>query len=221
MTESIRAPFPYFGGKKRVAAQVWGSLGDVDHYVEPFCGSAAVLLSRPNTGRIETINDADGMVSNFWRSVAYHPDVVQSYLDWPVNEADLCARNRWLIGQRESLTERLMADPEWCDPKAAGWWAWGLSQWIGGGWASRDTRQIPFLGNTGMGVHSLNPTPISVLSARLRRVRVACGDWGRVVSPSVLFYPTGNKGTTGVFLDPPYAAGSVQYAAGGVSRMGW
>lgn len=39
------------------------------------------------------------------------------------------------------------------------------------------------------------------LSDRLRKVRVCCGDWARVCGPS----PTVNLGTTGVFLDPPYA----------------
>lgn len=39
---TLRAPFPYFGGKRRAASLVWEAIGNVDHYVEPFCGSAAV-----------------------------------------------------------------------------------------------------------------------------------------------------------------------------------
>jgi hypothetical protein len=39
------------------------------------------------------------------------------------------------------------------------------------------------------------------LAARLRRVRVCCGDWRRILTPSVTTY----IGLTGVFLDPPYA----------------
>jgi DNA adenine methylase len=38
------------------------------------------------------------------------------------------------------------------------------------------------------------------LSARLRRVRVCCGDWRRVTGPSVTY----RHGLTAVFLDPPY-----------------
>ena len=41
------------------------------------------------------------------------------------------------------------------------------------------------------------------LSARLRRVRVCCGDAERVLGPSVTF----RHGLTGVFLDPPYDLG--------------
>jgi hypothetical protein len=39
------------------------------------------------------------------------------------------------------------------------------------------------------------------LADRMRHVRVCCGDWSRVCGPS----PTVKLGTTGVFLDPPYA----------------
>jgi hypothetical protein len=62
----LAAPFPWFGGKRRVAGDVWARFGDVDNYVEPFAGSLAMLLGRPagHRGRIETVNDLDGFVSN-------------------------------------------------------------------------------------------------------------------------------------------------------------
>lgn len=66
----MKAPFPWFGGKRRVADIVWQALGDVDNYVEPFAGSLAVLLERPlDHGGIatgaETVNDKDAYVANF------------------------------------------------------------------------------------------------------------------------------------------------------------
>jgi DNA adenine methylase len=136
----MRAPFPYFGGKFRIAGEVWRRLGDVPNYVEPFAGSAAMLLARPDAHqwweRTETINDADGFVANFWRAVLHDPEAVARHADWPVNENDLHARHAWLVGQREIITARLEGDPEYYDAKIAGWWVWGICSWIGGGWCS-------------------------------------------------------------------------------------
>ena len=231
---ALRAPFPYFGGKRRAASLVWAALGNVDHYVEPFCGSAAVLLARPHVGRCETINDADGMVSNFWRAVRSAPDAVAAHCDWPVAEADLHARHLWLMGQRESLTERLIADPEWFDAKAAGWWVWGACAWIGDGWCdAKPSRKLPHLGDEGRGVHAprrgaafadevvahaTTAEWFRALSERLRAVRVASGDWRRVVASAATLWPSSlpARAVCGVMLDPPYAEGRMDYAAGGM-----
>ena len=134
--ESMKAPFPWFGGKSRVAHVVWPRFGDVPNYVEPFAGSLAVLLKRPHPPRAETVNDLDCMIANFWRALQHDPEAVADHADWPVNEADLHARHRWLVDQ-EDFRERMITDPEFYDPKIAGWWVWGISQWIGSGWCSR------------------------------------------------------------------------------------
>lgn len=60
----MKAPFPWFGGKRRVAHLVWDRFGDVPNYVEPFAGSLAVLLERPHTPRCETVNDKDCYLAN-------------------------------------------------------------------------------------------------------------------------------------------------------------
>ena len=240
----MKAPFPWFGGKRKVAPEVWAALGDVDNYVEPFAGSLAVLLERPawHNGRTETVNDADQYLANFWRALAHAPDEVALHADWPVNEADLFSRHLWLVNEgRRRLREGMDADPEWCDAKIAGWWLWGICQWIGSGWCSGtgphtyDTlpvdgdagqgvnrkrvhlgnagqgvnRQLVHLGDAGRGVNpdSLLPRNDALyeymrqLAARLRNVRVCCGDWSRIVTNGALSYGD----TVGVFLDPPYS----------------
>jgi hypothetical protein len=129
--------FPYFGGSSPIAHHVWAALGDCLNYVEPFFGSGAVLFLRPGgAGHIETVNDADGFVANFWRALQRDSDAVAEHADNPVNEADLHARHIWLVNNRRELTDRLCGDPEFYDAKAAGWWAWGLCCWIGSGWCS-------------------------------------------------------------------------------------
>lgn len=136
----MKAPFVYFGGKRRVASVVWERLGDVRVYCEPFFGSGAVLLGRPGwsplASRIETVNDIDGMLCNVWRAILHDPDATAHAADWPVNEVDLSARHAWLVEQRDYMLDKLLGDPDWYDPKIAGWWLWGSSCWIGSGWCS-------------------------------------------------------------------------------------
>lgn len=140
MTKAVplKAPFPYFGGKARVAAQIWERLGDVDNYIEPFFGSGAILLLRPadHQPRIETVNDIDCLVANFWRATQHDPEAVVEHVDWPVNEVDLHARHRWLVYSDDAAAfrERMRTDPDYYDPKIAGRWCWGLCLWIGSGW---------------------------------------------------------------------------------------
>lgn len=69
---SLAAPFPYFGGKRRAAPTIWRALGDPSGYVEPFCGSAAVLLARPQfTGRrVDSTRADNGRRERLWLSPA-------------------------------------------------------------------------------------------------------------------------------------------------------
>jgi hypothetical protein len=294
---ALKAPMPWFGGKSSVADLIWARFGDVANYVDPFCGSLAVLLARPHAPRVETVNDADALLCNFWRALGADPEAVARHADWPVSEVDLHARHLWLLDRKADVA-RLVADPDWYDARIAGWWVWGLCSWIGSGWCSGRgpwrlvngvltkggdpgelagaaaqlphlgnagmgvnrqlpgdarqlphladggqgiNRQLPHLGNAGRGVHRDRHAGIEMarphlgnggqgvhrklphlgdggrgdaapargelycylgaLSERLRRVRITCGDWTRVLGPSV----TTKHGMTAVLLDPPYA----------------
>lgn len=140
---------------------VWQRFGHVSNYVEPFAGSLAVLLGRPEPWEgSETVNDRDGFVANFWRALVADPDGLAAAANWPVNECDLHARHVWLVGQRETLTAKLEGDPAYYDVKIAGWWVWGICCWIAGGWCSgegpwqvNDEGQFVHLGDAGQGVH--------------------------------------------------------------------
>jgi site-specific DNA-adenine methylase len=255
-TYCLKSPFPYFGGKSKVAETVWSRFGNVENYVEPFFGSGAVLLLRPAEAGKETVNDADGLLANFWRALRAKPDEVAYHSDWPVSENDLHARHAWLVERKGSLQAKLEGDPDYFDVKAAGWWVWGMACWIGSGFCSGKgpwqvqevdgVRQLVHLGSNGQGVNRQlvhlgsngqgvkrklvhlgdksrgvnrklvrlsghSETGVNAredlvlyfeeLAARLRDVRVCCGDWSRVCGPSV----THKHGMTAVFLDPPYA----------------
>jgi DNA adenine methylase len=219
----LKAPFPYFGGKSKIAHTVWQALGDVDHYIEPFFGSGAVLLARPNYNPLkhtETVNDFDCNVANAWRALKSAPDEVAEWCDWPVNHADLCARRIRIIESMDTLRENVIANDSYCDPKLAGYWIWGMGTWIGSGLTSKTV--IPHLADKGRGVHGIGKIPhlgnkgigvikqsqnvydwFAKLSERLRRVRVVCGDWSQVCGGNWQA-SRGGWNKCGMFFDPPY-----------------
>jgi hypothetical protein len=143
----------YFGGKSKIAPLVWKRLGDVDNFCEPFCGSAAVLLARPHPPRVETLNDADHMVANFFRATQQAPEAVALYADGPVNETDLHSRHRFLVlsDEAKEFRQRMKTDPFYFDPMVAGWWCWGACAWIGGGWCTEPSApdQTSLIGHGG------------------------------------------------------------------------
>jgi len=143
VTQLLKAPFPYFGGKSRVCRLLWERLGDVDNYIVPFCGSIPDILLRPteHLRRVETVNDLDCHIANFWRATQHDPEAVVRWCDWPVNECDQHARHRWLVYSDDAAAfrERMRTDPDYYDPKIAGLWCWGLCMWIGSGWCKQPT----------------------------------------------------------------------------------
>jgi len=147
-----KAPFPWFGGKSKAAPLVWDLLGDVEHYVEPFAGSLAVLLNRPHVPNrayySETVNDMDGLLVNAWRAIQWHPEETAAHASWPVAEADKHARQIALVRWREQgLVDKLAGSPKWCDTEMAGWWLWAVCVQIGaftsdGAWTADENGMI-------------------------------------------------------------------------------
>lgn len=149
-----------------MADLVWSRLGNVDNFVEPFMGSAAVLLRRPaehfrNGYRVETANDANHFIVNFWRAVAGDPEAVARHADRPVTEADLHAAHKWLMRSAESMEwrRRMAEDPFHFDAKIAGYWVHGQCCWIGGAWCNdvrTDYTQLPGINSDGK-VYGVTP----------------------------------------------------------------
>jgi len=107
-----------------------------------------------------------------------------------------------------TLTARLMADPDYYDARAAGWWCWGACSWIGSGWCAGDgpwhaepdaegiaaftkgaggkgvNRCLPHLGHGGRGVNRKLPHVTGPRGAT-RRSGPALIDWFARLSESL------------------------------------
>jgi hypothetical protein len=172
-------PFPWFGGKSKAASLVWSYLGsDIKNYVEPFFGSGAIWLNKPEDFRgWAVVNDLDGLICNFWRAIAADPHGVATYANSPVNEIDLQSRHQYLVNNKAQITKALKADPNYYDPRMAGWWAWGCCCWVGSGWCLN--KKIPHLGDGGRGFNKKIPH---------------LGDGGRGVNKQIPHLGNGGRG---------------------------
>ena len=132
----ISAPFPYYGGKRRVAGLIWDKFGNPTRYLEPFAGSLAVLLHRDTPCETEVVSDTDGYICNAWRSLQHDPEATAYHADYPTIHHDLTARQHTLIKWHFENSNRLSTDPDYFDPQIAGWWIWGTSNWIGANYAA-------------------------------------------------------------------------------------
>lgn len=138
---TLTPPFPWFGSKRSVADQIWSRLGRVVRYVEPFGGSAATLLARPDRATSaqarEIVNDLFPYIPNFYRAVQSDPDAVARYADRRIDEIELHAWNEHLTRRVEELKERLIADVRYYDAELAGVWVWGQCIAIGDAWCKQ------------------------------------------------------------------------------------
>jgi len=228
--EKLLPIFPYFGGKRKIADEVWGYLGNPSYYVEPFFGAGAVLFARPHTPKFETINDIDGYVVNFWRSVKHDPETVADETMHICSEIDVLARQRWICEYRRKtdFLENMKHDPEYYDAKIAGYWLYGICNWLGSGFCEKF-----YYGRISTVVNNNLGTKCQVVSARrqgvfslarrdnikglmqqfyerLRHVVINCGDWERVLSSGNIYISE----SIAVFLDPPYEHGGDLYSNG-------
>lgn len=175
-----RTPLPYYGGKQRLAERIVTLMPRHTAYLEPFAGGAAVLFAKPRAAR-ETINDLDGQVMGFWRSLRNRPEELAAAIyatpygrtEWELCSepagGDLEAARRFLVNVGQSFSRERSA--------------WSAPTRRDGGWRP--------------GTWSKLPAQLLVAADRLRGVCLECGDALQLISRWDL------PGTV-IYLDPPY-----------------
>ena len=216
--KDLRTPVPHHGDRRRWTKQVWDRLGNPDIYLEPCGGSLEILLGRPHPRPgLEVVCDTSGLVSNFWRAMRDDHEALAREADYPTIHQDLTARQKWLMEWSRENRGRLSEDPDYHDVRAAGWWAWGASNWLGPGWCITGEEQRPRVGTEGrsQGIQAqraglegeigtgerLLPW-FQALARRLSRVVVLNQDWKAAVAPNLLQENRNSSQVVGIFLDP-------------------
>ncbi len=92
MKTPTRPALRYYGGKWNLAPWIISHFPPHKNYVEPCGGAASVLLQKPRSP-LETYNDLDGNVVNFFRVLRERPDELVRKLrltPWSRDEFEIC-----------------------------------------------------------------------------------------------------------------------------------
>lgn len=179
--------FPYFGGKWKQLKDILPLLPDCHHYVEPFCGSAAVLINR-RPAPVETVNDINEDLVTFFRVLREQPDaLVEALRLTPYARAELWESYAEILDDLPPVERARRFFVRTLQTRAGlggggryrNSWSYGVTRSSVSRWLSH--------------VESLHK-----LAKRLRRVQIECRDALEVIAaydaPGTLF-----------FIDPPYA----------------
>lgn len=196
----ITAIAPWFGGKRTMAPAIIRELGSHSAYWEPFCGSMAVLLQKPESSH-ETVNDLHGDLINLARVIA--DDEMYRTLYERASRV-LCDEHR----RNESIAAlRLARDPvdrafhyfliQWMGRN-------GFSGTVGCESSSFAVRWTPTGGHGGQRLASaVNSIP--AWHERLRRVTILNRDAFEVIS-KIDDHPK-----VAIYVDPPYIEKNGKY----------
>jgi len=178
----LRPPFAYLGSKQRLALWCEAMLPSHRIYLEPFAGSAAVLLAKQPSA-IEILNDIDGELIRFFRLLRDHP-------------ADLIRACELTPYAREELHLAKAAPSEHTDEVelARRWWVRSVQSVSGAGhgWSVTLNRSASRAATAVSMVERMR-----AVAMRLRNVQIECRPALEVLdslaSPGAV-----------VYCDPPY-----------------
>ena len=181
---SIKHPvLKYYGSKFRLARWIISHFPAHTHYVEPFGGAGNVLLVK-EPSRLETFNDLNDAIVNFFRVLRTRPDELIEQIKltpWARSEFEYCLAEKEIVDPVEMA--RRLYFRLWMSYQSA-----YLS--CKGNWRRHKNGKRAALADVSV-------ENLKLASERLRVVQIECRDAFQLItemdSPETLFY-----------LDPPY-----------------
>jgi DNA adenine methylase len=192
-TNQLRSPLPWVGGKFYSAERIIKAFpppAQYKAYCDVFGGAAHVLLAKPTHNHLETYNDLNKDLVNFWMQCRDQPEELRGQIDTLPYARSLYAD--WL----ESLSD----GSQFSDIERAVRWFYVLRSSIGGimgkskgdwGYAVQDNGHLQ-----AQYLHS-STNLFNALSKRFRSVQVEHQDFEKIISVY-------GRGTTLFYCDPPY-----------------
>ena len=184
--------FGYYGGKKSHLNFILPYLPYRSHYVEPFAGSAAVLLAREPSGH-EHFNDVDDRIWNFFTVLREQPEELIDAIDltpYSVKEFEKCKIDE---GDPIERARRFYAAINQSVHGQQGNWSKRFTSprgYLPGGWYHRTT--------------SKTYERLRMVSSRLRSVHLHCTDAVEIIKKF-------KHDDVVLYADPPYVVDSLVY----------
>lgn len=196
----ISAIAPWFGSKRTLAPRIVSYLGEHRCYWEPFCGSMAVLLSKPEV-TTETVCDLHGDLVNL-------ATTIQDAIEGPRLYRRL--RRVWMIDEQHEKAAECMRNPFEPTPDRAFWyfvWSWQGRNGVSGTGGYNVSFARRFTPNGGQGGKRFQSAVASIPAWRRRLANVNI--W-RTDAFSVLPKIDDVEGVA-IYCDPPYLVKGASY----------
>lgn len=214
--------FRYVGGKALAADIIWKELGGgITYYCEPFFGSGDVWFLSPYwQSQTAILNDLNGNLVNFWRSVQKDPEKIIDWVVRPRSSIDYTAC-RIFDSDNQKVAEKLAQDIDYYDSEAAAKWLYAVSGSFSCINSIRPKGMLKMT-RTYHSITSFNEKEsvehakqelrelIKYYKDRLLKCEILCQDWKFATNVKIKLDV--KSSVYGFFLDPPYTDRGHRYA---------
>lgn len=188
-----RSPISWIGGKFYVAGDIIALFPPHDHYIEVFSGALHVLFRKPKI-ILETVNDKDQDLVNFWLVCRDHMEELLPKLNWTPY-----SRALFLQWKKEPKPEDpIEAAARWFFRNGA-----AVNGLYRGGWSyqrKHATVRVPVAGKFRRRILRLE-----AVRDRLAGVQIECADFREMIDRY-----GGNEANL-LYVDPPYVGTETMY----------
>ena len=179
----------YPGAKNRLADWILSFIPDHKVYLEPYAGSLAVLLNKQRS-HIETVNDINADVVNFFRVLREHPDELAK----AINLTPYARSEYYQAYKKSDCNSDLERARKFC---VCCWQGFGCSNTYCNGFKSGQQSTSP---NPAKAWHDL-PDYLIIAAERLKGVQIEC-------LPAIELIKRYDTADVFIYADPPYLPGT-------------
>ena len=183
----MKSVLKYPGAKNRIAPWICGYMPKHDVYLEPFAGSLSVLFNKERC-HIETVNDLDGEIVNFFKVLRDNKDkLMEAVLFTPFSRQEYIEA----YGQAADPVEKARKFAVKC------WMRFGCGNLYRNGFKSGQQTHSPNPAKLWAGL----PETMELAAERLREVQIEC-------LPAVELIKRYDTPDVFIYADPPYLHGT-------------